>query len=119
MSEEIVWQALILRPVDIQGMLLDGCPNGDPTSLKFGMSLEEWMNRHYKEQKSSSCLTCDYEFSADHSAPPVFAIAFSDDPKCSHIILSGICERCANEKTDAELLAVARDGIIKWLEASC
>ncbi len=92
----------IVRPE----MLWQWTVEENPTLQYLKQALQDWAGRRGNPNQRPICLTCEHEFRANGCMPSAWlfvriSVNTAGVPK--HLILVGICEKCA-AKDDASLL---------------
>ena len=74
-------------------------------------ALAQWFDMVRAAPRFPLCLGCEHEFGSD-AEPDAFCIttAFCDKP--GHVVVTAICDRCA-EKDNGELMEIAYQGFRK------
>jgi hypothetical protein len=78
----------------------------NPTLRHFQLAMHDWGERRGSPKQRPLCLTCGHEFRANGSMPSAWLFVRISVNKAGvpkHLLLVGICEKCA-AKDDAALL---------------
>jgi hypothetical protein len=101
------FECIIIRPEHKLALLLAG----EERYLKV---IAEWF-KQVRNARRPLRLACEHEFEPEGEVPGAFCLtrsSFRDDEAGGRVILTGICQECA-QKDDAELLEIAYQGFKK------
>ena len=112
---KVIWQTAVIRQERDAIALL----NSKTTNLiarRFFLGLAWWLQEHRKKSvEPPLCLTCDFAFRG--SKPPgTFLMMYSEDPAVEHLVLTGVCRKCAKKNSDVELLKVGVVGLCQVVD---
>jgi hypothetical protein len=100
----VAWHFIIIRRGRDLPRLTAALQAGDPVSQQFFIGLGQWLAQWHAAAVPPLRLAREYEFVSEAAAPDVFGMAYSEDPRVGHLLLTPVCPRCAGAKNDVELL---------------
>jgi hypothetical protein len=96
-----VMEAVIVNGDDMMASLMAG----DERAIAAARSIAKWLAEMARraKQKRFLCLDCDVAFHA-RRLPEAFAMNLPFAEDCGSILVTGICQRCVEEKEGSVLL---------------
>jgi hypothetical protein len=101
------FESMIIRPEHRLALLLAG-------EERYLEAIAEWF-KQVRNGRRPLCLACEHEFEPEGEVPGAFCLtrsSFRNDEAAGKVILTAICEECA-QKDDAELLEITYQGFKK------
>ena len=99
-------ETYIVGAFDYPVLMLAGMM-GHPVGTTLAQGIAQWASEAAEPDAHFLCLDCDQKFGPDIAAPAMFAITMPFTDR-EHLIVSGICKKCAASGQDLQQTVLRR-----------